>query len=473
MPLNIQNISDNKDQDILDKFENLDAETAVIGCLLWDNKSYEKIADFLTDDHFVNPRNKKIFSIIKQLLDKNILVTPITLKNYLENENEDNFDHFKYLNTIKDASPSTQNAYQYAKLLYDLNIKRNLIGIGNNIIQETISNEDDLEGIDLIENAENDLYNLSQTGNADRKHSLFSEALKSAIDVIDQSFKRDGKIAGLATGIKDLDKKLGGLHNSDLIIIAGRPSMGKTAFAFNIAENVARQTDQTVLLFSMEMSSEQVVRRFISSISSIDLQRLMRGQLEENDWEGIDKALSVLSQKSILLDDTPALSPSEIKARARRVKRENKDLAMIVIDYLQLMQVPGRGDNRVAEISEISRSLKALAKELNVPVIALSQLNRAVETRPNKRPILADLRDSGAIEQDADVIAFLYRHSYYDPTDLESKGKAEVNIAKQRNGPTKAVPVAFVENTATFQNLANTERFPPPFYEENEDPFSS
>ena len=180
-----------------------------------------------------------------------------------------------------------------------------------------------------------------------------------------------------------------------------------------------------------------------------------------------------MSQKSILLDDTPALSPSEIKARARRVKRENKDLAMIVIDYLQLMQVPGRGDNRVAEISEISRSLKALAKELNVPVIALSQLNRAVEPRPNKRPILADLRDSGAIEQDADVIAFLYRHSYYDPTDLESKGKAEVNIAKQRNGPTKAVPVAFVENTATFQSLANTERFPPPFYEENEDPFSS
>ena len=190
MPLNIHNISDNKDKDILDKFENIDAETAVIGCLLWDNRSYEKIADFLTNDHFVNPRNKKIFSIIKQLLDKNILVTPITLKNHLENENEDNFDHFKYLNQIKDSSPSTQNAYQYAKLLYDLNIKRNLIGIGNNIIQETISNEDDLEGIDLIENAENDLYNLSQTGNADRKHSLFSEALKSAIDVIDQSFKR-------------------------------------------------------------------------------------------------------------------------------------------------------------------------------------------------------------------------------------------------------------------------------------------
>ena len=296
--------------------------------------------------------------------------------------------------------------------------------------------------------------------------------LTRAVERIEILSESRGAITGIATGFKDLDQRTSGLQKADLVVVAARPSMGKTAFAFNIAENVARQTDQTVLLFSMEMSSEQVVRRFISSISNIDLQRLMRGQLEETDWEGIDKALSVLSQKRILLDDTPALSPSEIRARARRVKREHDDLAMIVIDYLQLMQVPGSGDNRVAEISEISRSLKALAKELNVPVIALSQLNRAVETRPNKRPILADLRDSGAIEQDADVIAFLYRHSYYDPTDLEAKGKAEVNIAKQRNGPTKAVPVAFIENTATFQNLAKSDRFPPQYYEENDDSFS-
>lgn len=299
------------------------------------------------------------------------------------------------------------------------------------------------------------------------------ELLGQVYTDIQESSESGNALVGVSTGFTEIDEVTLGFQKSDLIIIAGRPSMGKTAFAFNIAENVARQTDQTVLLFSMEMSSEQVVRRFISSISSIDLQRLMRGQLEENDWEGIDKALSVLSQKHILLDDTPALSPSEIRARARRVKRENDDLAMIVIDYLQLMQVPGRGDNRVAEISEISRSLKALAKELNVPVIALSQLNRAVETRPNKRPILADLRDSGAIEQDADVIAFLYRHSYYDPTDLESKGKAEVNIAKQRNGPTKAVPVAFIENTATFQNLAKSDRFPPQYYDDNDDQFPS
>ncbi|GIT62378.1 MAG: hypothetical protein Ct9H300mP20_22050 [Gammaproteobacteria bacterium] len=209
--------------------------------------------------------------------------------------------------------------------------------------------------------------------------------------------------------------------------------MGKTALAFNIAENVARETDQTVLIFSMEMSAEQVVRRFISSIANIDLQRLMRGQLQDSVWgKGIDKALSILSSKNILLDDTPALSPSELRSRARRIKRESKDLAMIVVDYIGLMQVHGKSDNRVAEISEISRSLKALAKELDVPIVALSQLNRAVESRPNKRPILADLRDSGAIEQDADVIAFLYRHEYYDKNDLENKGKAEINIAKQR-----------------------------------------
>jgi replicative DNA helicase len=217
----------------------------------------------------------------------------------------------------------------------------------------------------------------------------------------------------------------------------------------------------------MEMSSEQIVRRFISSIANIDLQRLLRGQMQDTDWEGIDKALTILSKKNILLDDTPALTPAELRARARRVKRENKDLAMIVVDYIGLMQVHGRADNRVAEISEISRSLKALAKELDVPVLALSQLNRGVESRPNKRPMLADLRDSGAIEQDADVIAFIYRHEYYDRNDLESKGKAEINIAKQRNGPTKTVSLAFRDSVAKFENLAREESFPPQYYDQD------
>ena len=297
---------------------------------------------------------------------------------------------------------------------------------------------------------------------------VIRELLGPVYSNIQESNESGESLVGVSTGFTEIDEITLGFQRSDLIIIAGRPSMGKTALAFNIAENVARETDKTVLIFSMEMSAEQVVRRFISSIANIDLQRLMRGQLQDSDWEGIDKALSVLSSKNILLDDTPALSPSELRSRARRIKRENKDLAMIIVDYIGLMQVHGKSDNRVAEISEISRSLKALAKELEVPIVALSQLNRAVESRPNKRPILADLRDSGAIEQDADVIAFLYRHEYYDKNDLENKGKAEINIAKQRNGPTRATSLAFRDSVAKFENLAREERYPPQYYDNSD-----
>ena len=237
---------------------------------------------------------------------------------------------------------------------------------------------------------------------------------------ISESAQNGDSLVGLSTGFTELDNMTLGLQKSDLIILAGRPSMGKTAFAFNIAENVAQQTNSTVLLFSMEMSSEQVIRRLIASLSGVDIQDLMRGKLNEKDFEGIDDALSILTKKKILLDDTPALTPAEVRARSRRVKREKEDLSLIVIDYIGLMQVSGMSDNRVAEISLISRSLKALAKELNIPIIALSQLNRAVDSRPNKRPILSDLRDSGSIEQDADLVAFLYRHEYYDKMLLPS-----------------------------------------------------
>ena len=261
----------------LDKFENIDAEIAIIGCLLWDNNNYEKIADIINEEHFTNENNKLIFKTIKNLLDKNSLVSPITLKNHLENS-EIKFDNVKYLNKIKDAAPSTQNAYQYAKLLHDLHLKRNLVGIGQKIIQETIGNEKNIDGSDLIENAENDLYVLSQTGESERKYSLFNKALKNAIDIIDESFKSDGKIAGIPTGLKDLDKKLGGMHKSDLIIIAGRPSMGKTSLGTNIAFNAAKkfkeQTDELgnkkvidggkVAFFSLEMSSEQLATRVLA-----------------------------------------------------------------------------------------------------------------------------------------------------------------------------------------------------------------
>ena len=466
----VQNIKHKSEESNYEELSNIDAEIALIGCLLRENRFYEKIADFLAPEHFTNPLNSKLFSIISRLINQNQLVSPITLKNYFSSSKEDyNIDVFDYLKQIKDSTPSMINAFNYGRIIYDLHIRRSLLSIGQKISDDAQIKDSESNGVSQIEKAEQDLFNLSEKGSFERKYITLGEALKDAVETIDTAYKKDGKIAGIATGITNLDTKLGGMHKSDLIIIAGRPSMGKTALAFNIAENVARQTDQTVLIFSMEMSAEQVVRRFISSIANIDLQRLMRGQLQDKDWEGIDKALSILSSKNILLDDTPALSPTELRSRARRVKREDKDLAMIIVDYIGLMQVHGRSDNRVQEISEISRSLKALAKELDVPIVALSQLNRAVESRPNKRPILADLRDSGAIEQDADVIAFLYRHEYYDRNDLENKGKAEINIAKQRNGPTRTTSLAFRDSIAKFENLAREERYPTQYYEDNED----
>ena len=497
MPLsNLQSDQNKENQEISEKFQNFNAEIAVIGCLLWDNKSYEKIADFLTEDHFIDLNNKNIFKTIKRLLDKNILVTPITLKNYLEENDKDSFDNYTYLNQIKDSAPSTQNAYQYARLLYDLHIKRSLIGIGKNIIQDTISNEEDLEGINLIENAENDLYNLSQTGSSDRKYSLFGESLKTAIDIIDQSFKREGKIAGLPSGLKDLDKKLGGFHNSDLIIIAGRPSMGKTALGTNIAFNAAKKFKEKedefgnkttidggkIAFFSLEMSSEQLATRVLAEQSKISGDKMRKAELNKEDFKKIAKVSSELENLNLVIDDNPILTISSLRARARRLKRLY-DIDMIIIDYLQLMSGSQnvKNDGRVQEISEITRGLKAIAKELNIPIIALSQLSRQVEQREDKRPLLADLRESGTIEQDSDVVMFIFRESYYlermEPVKkpdeqndrynerhqrwrelCESRyNTADIIIAKQRHGPTGAIKTHFDPNFTKFSDLTRTE----------------
>ena len=497
MPLNnLQSVRNKENQEISEKFQNFDAEIAVIGCLLWDNKSYEKIADFLIEDHFIDLNNKNIFKTIKRLLDKNILVTPITLKNYLEENDKDSFDNYTYLNQIKDSAPSTQNAYQYARLLYDLHIKRSLIGIGKNIIQDTISNEEDLEGINLIENAENDLYNLSQTGSSDRKYSLFGESLKKAIDIIDQSFKREGKIAGLPSGLKDLDKKLGGFHNSDLIIIAGRPSMGKTALGTNIAFNAAKKFKEKedefgnkttidggkIAFFSLEMSSEQLATRVLAEQSKISGDKMRKAELNKEDFKKIAKVSSELENLNLVIDDNPILTISSLRARARRLKRLY-DIDMIIIDYLQLMSGSQnvKNDGRVQEISEITRGLKAIAKELNIPIIALSQLSRQVEQREDKRPLLADLRESGTIEQDSDVVMFIFRESYYlermepikKPDEQNDRYNerhqrwrelcesryniADIIIAKQRHGPIGTIKTHFDPNFTKFSDLTRTE----------------
>jgi len=452
--------SENED---LSKFKNVDAELALIGCLLWDNKNYERIADIISEDHFTDENNKIIFTKIKNLLDKNALVTPITLQNHLEN-NDSNFDNLKYLNKIKDASPSTQNAYQYGKILYDLHIKRNLVGVGQKIIQETIGNDSSVEGTELIENAENDLYLLSQTGSSDRQYSLFNDALKNAINIIDESFKRDGKIAGIPTGLKDLDKKLGGLHNSDLIIIAGRPSMGKTALATNIAFHAAKKNSDdnkksVVAFFSLEMSSEQLSTRIVSEQSKIKSNDIRRGKITEDEMNRLIETSRSIHELPMLIDETPAITISTLSNRARRIKRLF-GLDLIVVDYIQLMSAGSRRyDGRVQEISEITQGLKALAKELNVPVLALSQLSRAAEQRDDKRPQLSDLRESGSIEQDADVVMFVYREEYYlerkepklgsiEHAEWQSKmneilGSADIMIGKQRHGPTGNVKVEF------------------------------
>ena len=477
-----------------DMFSNSEAELALIGCILWDNRNYEKVSDFLNENHFVDETNKIIFTTIKNLLDKNILVSPITLKNYLP-EDKNNINKVNYLNQIKDSAPSTQNTYNYAKIIYDLYVKRNLVGIAHNIIQETnTSNNNVVEN--LIENAENDLYNLSQTGNSDRSFINFGNALQGAVDIISEAYKRDGKIAGVPTGFKDLDKKLGGLHKSDLIIIAGRPSMGKTALGTNIAFNCAikylEEKDEfqnkkivdggKVAFFSLEMSSEQLATRILAEQTKISGDKMRKAELNKQDFNKIAKTSSELENLNLIIDDNPVLTIPTLRARARRLKRLH-DINLIIIDYLQLMSSSSnrRNDGRVQEISEITRGLKSIAKELNIPVVALSQLSRQVEQREDKRPQLSDLRESGTIEQDSDVVMFIYRESYYlerlepirksEEDDMkynervsswqqltnENYNKAEIIIAKQRHGPIGSIKMHFDANYTKFSDLTSKD----------------
>ena len=478
-----------------DNFSNIEAEIALIGCILLDNKNYEKISEFLSEDHFVDENNKVIFKTMRNLLEKNILVSPITLKNYLP-DNENSSDNLKYLNHIRDSAPSTQNAVNYGKLIYDLHLKRNLVGIAHNIIQETNNKSEQLGGNDLIENAENELYLLSQTGNADRKFMDFGTALKNAVDIISEAYKRDGKIAGIPTGFRDLDKKLGGLHKSDLIIVAGRPSMGKTALGTNIAFNCAikyqEEKDELgnikvidggkVAFFSLEMSSEQLATRILAERSRISGDKMRKAEFNKNDFNKIAETSSELENLNLIIDDNPILTIPALRARARRLKRLH-NINLIIIDYLQLMSSSynNRNDGRVQEISEITRGLKSIAKELNIPIIALSQLSRQVEQREDKRPQLSDLRESGTIEQDSDVVMFIYRESYYlermmpirKPEEDEIKynermgrwqqlaeesyNKAEIIVAKQRHGPIGSIKMHFDANFTKFSDLSNEE----------------
>tara|TARA_A100001011_G_scaffold70910_1_gene72563 strand:- start:175 stop:1674 length:1500 start_codon:yes stop_codon:yes gene_type:complete len=489
MSVELINTNQNKGNDD-HNFSNTEAELALIGCILWDNRNYERVSDFVNENQFVDETNKVIFSTIKSLLDRNILVSPITLKNYLPEDNN-NINKVNFLNQIKDSAPSTQNAYNYGKIIYDLYVKRNLVGIARNIINETSSNNDKLAE-NLIENAENDLYNLSQTGNSERSFINFSNALQGAVDIISEAYKRDGKIAGVPTGFKDLDNKLGGLHKSDLIIIAGRPSMGKTALGTNIAFNCAIKYQEEkdefenkkiidggkVAFFSLEMSSEQLATRILAEQTKISGDKMRKAELNKNDFNKIAKTSTKLENLNLIIDDNPVLTIPILRSRARRLKRLH-DINLIIIDYLQLMSSSSnnKNDGRVQEISEITRGLKSIAKELNIPIIALSQLSRQVEQREDKRPLLSDLRESGTIEQDSDVVMFIYRESYYlerlepirksEEDDLkynervsrwqqltnDNYNKAEIIIAKQRHGPIGSIKMQFDANYTKFSDL--------------------
>ena len=493
MSVELINTNQNKGNDD-HNFSNTEAELALIGCILWDNRNYERVSDFVNENQFVDETNKVIFSTIKSLLDRNILVSPITLKNYLPEDNN-NINKVNFLNQIKDSAPSTQNAYNYGKIIYDLYVKRNLVGIARNIINETSSNNDKLAE-NLIENAENDLYNLSQTGNSERSFINFSNALQGAVDIISAAYKRDGKIAGVPTGFKDLDNKLGGLHKSDLIIIAGRPSMGKTALGTNIAFNCAIKYQEEkdefenkkiidggkVAFFSLEMSSEQLATRILAEQTKISGDKMRKAELNKNDFNKIAKTSTKLENLNLIIDDNPVLTIPILRSRARRLKRLH-DINLIIIDYLQLMSSSSnnKNDGRVQEISEITRGLKSIAKELNIPIIALSQLSRQVEQREDKRPLLSDLRESGTIEQDSDVVMFIYRESYYlerlepirksEEDDLkynervsrwqqltnDNYNKAEIIIAKQRHGPIGSIKMQFDANYTKFSDLTTKD----------------
>ncbi len=428
------------------------AEQSVLGGLMLAPESWDRIADRLNEDDFYRRDHRLIFRAIGDLSNKGMPYDAVTLGDWFHAQNlSDLVGGTSYVIELANTTPSAANITAYADIVREKSVLRQLIDAGTDIAGDAFQPEGRASQ-ELLEIAEQKVFRIAEAGSRGRKGFVqMRAAVKDAFQILHQRYENRGSVTGLPTGFIDLDNMTAGLQPSDLIIVAARPSMGKTAIATNMAEHAALKSKKAVAIFSMEMSANQLAFRLISSIGRIDQQHLRTGDLAEEEWPRVTNAITVLAESAIFIDDTPALSPGELRARARRLKREH-DIGLIVIDYLQLMQVPGTKENRATEISEISRSLKALAKELNVPVIALSQLNRALEQRADRRPVMADLRESGAIEQDADVIMFVYRDEYYH-ADSEDKGVAEIIVGKQRNGPTGTVRLAFQGRYTRFENL--------------------
>ncbi|MEE8464150.1 MAG: replicative DNA helicase [Gammaproteobacteria bacterium] len=430
----------------------VEAEQSILGGLMLDNSGWDRIADLLHGGDFYRRDHQLIFEAIGTLSEKSIPSDAVTVSEHLEKCGQlDDAGGLAYIASLARDTPSAANIKAYAEIVRERSMLRELIRVGGEIAGSAHAN-DGRGATDLVDEAERKVFEIAERGQrAGTGFIGLRKILPGVIDRLDELSHSEGDITGVATGFQKFDALTAGLHGGELIIIAGRPSMGKTTLAMNIAENAAIAGKVPTAIFSMEMSAEQLAFRMIGSIGRVNQSNLRTGRFSDEDWTRINSAVSIMSQAPIFIDDTPALSPTEIRARARRLKREH-GLGLIVVDYLQLMGVVGTRENRATEISEISRSLKALAKELNLPIVALSQLNRGVELRTDKRPVMSDLRESGAIEQDADLIAFIYREEVYDP-DTPRKGVADIIIAKQRNGPIGDFHLTFLGEYTRFENL--------------------
>jgi len=428
------------------------AEQSILGGLMLDNNAWDQIADVINEDDFYRHDHRMIFRAIESLADHDKPFDVVTLSEWLESrEDLDKVGGLAYLGSLAKETPSAANIKAYAAIVRERSILRQLINAGTEIADNAF-NPDGRESSEILDSAESMVFKIAEKGARGKKGFVgIKTLLNQAVDRIDTLFSQENPITGLPTGFNDFDDQTSGLQKGDLVIVAGRPSMGKTTFSMNIAENAAIETGKPVAVFSMEMPGDSLAMRMLSSIGRIDQHKIRTGKLADDDWPKLTHAVGVLAEAPIYIDDTPALSPNELRAKSRRLTREAGQLGLIVIDYLQLMQIHGSRENRSTEISEISRSLKGLAKELECPVIALSQLNRSLEQRPNKRPVMSDLRESGAIEQDADLIVFIYRDEVYNE-DSPDKGVAEIIIAKQRNGPIGTVRQTFIGQYTRFEN---------------------
>lgn len=469
---------------------NVEAEQALLGALLVDNRGMEKIGDFLRADHFYVPAHQRIFSGITHLADRGLSADPVTLKTYFETDSDlSHVGGAEYLRDLAANVITIINTEDYARTIYDLFLRRSLIGLGEDVVNNTyaMTYEDSAE--DAIENAEAQLYKLSESGDARGGFITLRNSVVTAVQIAEKAFQNKSRVTGVTTGLRDMDEKLGGLHGSDLVILAGRPSMGKTALATVIGFNAAKAYAESggkegaqVGFFSLEMSADQLATRILADQAGISGDAIRKGAIKQDEFRKFVEASHMMSQIPLFIDDTPALSISAIRTRARRLKSQH-GLGLLIVDYLQLLRGTGSKQsetNRVIEVSEITRGLKAIAKEFNIPVLALSQLSRAVEARDDKRPQLSDLRESGSIEQDSDVVMFIYRHEYYlsreepqqKPGEDASKfndryaqwqemlaktmNVAESIIAKQRHGPIGTVKMYFDPNLTRFRDLDQT-----------------